>query len=563
MKNARYTNMTASAVVLVIAVVGLLMIMKNESIVPHLPSGTSSSESGNVGGVLAARNNLTAGARSPIGPFEEVPLFGVFEVTLTATGDYFNPYLQMPGDNNAPGFVVATFTGPNDETISVDGFWDSGQTWKIRMSPAVTGTWTYTTSSTDSGLDGRTGAFNCVSSDSRGFVRVDPDHPHHLKWDDGTPFYWASVAIGWGRCENCNTRVDDGTFQSFLDVRAGQGFNHTWWGYTGFEKPNFNDHNQKNEGGDVFVNYDPDLPNPSFHSYLDQRIEAVVNRGFLAQIRLGWPDQNILGNIGHTRLKRYWRYLIARYAAYNVEWNLFGEVQEFGSDYLAIYLDYADLTRRWDPYDHLLSTHTVGDLAPEFARQSSLDYITLQRPTSTTSDYLVYGKPVLNAEYGGYEDAGPPGGTDPDTIRRMIWDIRMRGGYFVYETWGTDLQSPGALYSQLNNKFFQNRTRFWLLEHHPELFDTESGLADPGREYVVYLPDGNDITVDLSQGSGTFTVEWFNPRTGETMTMSPVAGGTPVTYTAPDNKDWVLHIYPEPHDLDHIYLPLVTNQGNS
>jgi hypothetical protein len=397
-------------------------------------------------------------------------------------------------------------------------------------------------------------------------------------WEDGTPFYWASLALGWGLtrdgdCDMCNTRVDDGTFQSYLDLRASQGFNHTWWGYTGFEKTGFNDHSQRNEGGDVFVNYDPDLLNPAFHGYLDQRIEAVVGRGFLAELRLGWPDQGIVGNIGHTRLKRYWRYLIARYAAYNVEWNLFGEVQEFGdslqimglklgTDYLTIFLDYADLTRRWDPYGHLLSTHTVGDLEPEFASQSTLDYITLQRPTAETSEYLSYDKPVFNPEYGGYEDAPPPHGADPDTIRTMIWDIRMRGGYFAYETWGSDLESPGALYSQLNNEFFRDHARFWLLEHHPELFDGIPGLANPGQEYVVYLEDGGEVTVDLSTGRGTsvllYDVEWYNPRTGEISSEGITFGGTTVSFDAPDTNDWVLHLAARSVDFCcSIFLPQV------
>jgi Putative collagen-binding domain of a collagenase/Protein of unknown function (DUF4038) len=286
----------------------------------------------------------------------------------------------------------------------------------------------------------------------------------------------------------------------------------------------------------------------------------VVDHGFLTQLTLGWPDQNIVRKIGHEGLKRYWRYLIARYAAYNVQWNLFGEVQEFGSNYFSIlrrqsgwispmsyrnyfsiYLDYAHLTRRWDPYKHLLSTHTAGQLEPRFASDPSLDYITLQQPTRATSDYVRYGKPVINAEYGGYEGALPPNGTDSDTIRQMIWDIRMRAGYFVFENWGRDPQSPGYRYAQLNNLFFQARTSFWLLESHPEVFDGRPGLANLGQEYVVYLKAGGSVKVDLSATSGEHNVEWYNPRTGEVITSSTI-DGSPVSLTAPDTNDWVLHI---------------------
>src|SRR3972149_461845 len=82
----------------------------------------------------------------------ETPNYDIFEITLTATGTYSNPYLQMAGDNTSLGFVVANFSGPNNETITIDGFWDGGNTWKIRMAPTAVGMWTYTTSSIDPGL---------------------------------------------------------------------------------------------------------------------------------------------------------------------------------------------------------------------------------------------------------------------------------------------------------------------------------------------------------------------------------------------------------------------------
>src|SRR5262245_36872768 len=42
----------------------------------------------------------------------KVPRHGIFELTLTAMGNYKNPYLLLPGDNTTPGFVVGIFTGP-------------------------------------------------------------------------------------------------------------------------------------------------------------------------------------------------------------------------------------------------------------------------------------------------------------------------------------------------------------------------------------------------------------------------------------------------------------------
>ena len=105
----------------------------------------------------------------------EVPEFGVFEFKMIASGDYPNPYLKMPGDDKTPGFVVGTFYGPNCENIIIDGFWDGGKQWKIRMAPTSVGTWTFKTSSGDPDLDNRTGSFVCTESSSRGFLRVNAE----------------------------------------------------------------------------------------------------------------------------------------------------------------------------------------------------------------------------------------------------------------------------------------------------------------------------------------------------------------------------------------------------
>ena len=472
-----------------------------------------------------------------------IPRYGIFELTLTASGSYSNPYLQMPGDNSTPGFVVGTFNGPDGTQIQMDGFWDGGGTWKIRMAPTAVGTWTYSTSSTDSGLNGKIGSFTCVASGSKGFPKVNPSHTHHFAYSDGTPFYWAPVTTQIANfdtrdAEGGNRRVDNGTFQALLDVRAAQGFTGTHWGYWGFNKTGFNDHTQQNEGGPPFTNYDPDFLNPSYHQYGDLRVQALQDRGIISQISLGWPDQGIESNIGHTRLKRYWRYLIARNAAYNVTWNLFGEINEFGGDWLTHADEYGNLTRDHDPYHHLLSTHTSGDPPADFCNRSWLDYVMLQRATNVTQNWLSYNKPVINSEYLGYEDFQVTG----EQMRPMIWDVRMRGGYFVYESWGNDINSPGATYSKWCNLFFENRTRYWRLEYHPELFSARPGLADPGWEYIIYLSAGGGITVNLSQASGTLDVEWYNPRTGVVTPAGTTTGGGSQSFTAPDTSDWTLHI---------------------
>jgi len=70
-------------------------------------------------------------------------------------------------------------------------------------------------------------------------------------------------------------------------------------------------------------------------------------------------------------------------------------------------------------------------------------------------------------------------------------------------------------------------------------------LAVPGREYLVYLPEGGAVTVDLSDRSGSVTVEWFDPSSGTTRRASPVEGGGPTTLQSPFTGDAVVYLESE------------------
>jgi hypothetical protein len=48
-----------------------------------------------------------------------------------------------------------------------------------------------------------------------------------------------------------------------------------------------------------------------------------------------------------------------------------------------------------------------------------------------------------------------------------------------------------------------------------EVASTKYCLANPGHEYLVYLPDGNEVNIDLSAVTGEVVSEWMHPVTGE------------------------------------------------
>jgi hypothetical protein len=78
-----------------------------------------------------------------------------------------------------------------------------------------------------------------------------------------------------------------------------------------------------------------------------------------------------------------------------------------------------------------------------------------------------------------------------------------------------------------------------------ELASTGYALAHPaGGQYLVYLPAGGSVTVDLTGTAEPLAVEWFSPVTGQATPAAAVAGGAPRPFTAPVGGDAVLYLAP-------------------
>lgn len=75
-----------------------------------------------------------------------------------------------------------------------------------------------------------------------------------------------------------------------------------------------------------------------------------------------------------------------------------------------------------------------------------------------------------------------------------------------------------------------------------DLASTKYCLANPGSEYLVYLPEGGTVTVDLSDAAGSLSVEWFNPETGEVIGEDSSPGGEKRTFSPPFEGEAVLYL---------------------
>lgn len=67
----------------------------------------------------------------------------------------------------------------------------------------------------------------------------------------------------------------------------------------------------------------------------------------------------------------------------------------------------------------------------------------------------------------------------------------------------------------------------------PELASSRYCLADPGREYLIYVPWEGRVLVNLSQADGEFDVQWLDPESGRRFPGEPVRGGQLRQLSAP------------------------------
>jgi Domain of unknown function (DUF5060) len=108
-----------------------------------------------------------------------VPRCGVFEQSFTHSGSYNNPYTDVT--------ATATFTQPDGRSRSIPLFWDGGSTWKVRFSADRLGEWSWSVSSSDSGLNGAGGSFNCLPSYTHGGIVPMAGYSHHLQIKTALP----------------------------------------------------------------------------------------------------------------------------------------------------------------------------------------------------------------------------------------------------------------------------------------------------------------------------------------------------------------------------------------
>jgi hypothetical protein len=90
-----------------------------------------------------------------------------------------------------------------------------------------------------------------------------------------------------------------------------------------------------------------------------------------------------------------------------------------------------------------------------------------------------------------------------------------------------------------------NRVDLQAMTPHGEIASTNYCLAEPGKAYIVFVPKGGAVTVDLSKAAGRFLTEWIHPIEGRSTVGKAITGGDQRSLAAPFQGAAVLYLHRE------------------
>lgn len=404
--------------------------------------------------------------------------------------------------------------------------------------------------------------------------------PHLKDWNEGDPSWKDGKGKGIIGAINYLSSTGCNVF-SFLTYNAG-GDGDNVWPFVERNDPLNYDCSKLEQWGIVL---DHGTAKGMYLHFKMQETENddLIRGGHKGSNKAQVPTALDAGDLGPERML-YCREIVARFG-HNLalNWNLGEENTQTTAQQTAMANYIADV----DPYDHIIVVHTFPNqqekvYRPLLGNGSVLSGASLQNSNVKDCHHQVVkwtrasvqkGKPWVigfdepgTAGEGMPADPGYPGMPDNfnnpsihDTRKFALWGTLMAGGsgveyYFGYKLPQNDLvcedwrsRDKSWHYCNVALKLFQSLP-VGEMRNMDELvgntkFDNSAYcFAKPNSVYLVYLPQGGERNLDLSQANGTFNASWFNPRDGKTTaSSSAVSGGTIKKFEAPTaDNDWLL-----------------------
>jgi hypothetical protein len=412
-----------------------------------------------------------------------------FELSAAEGAARLNPYANF--------VLQVEFRSPRFRTYLMPAFWDGSRNKMIvRFTPTEAGPWTFKVTSNVTSFDGMEGAFNAAASDAPGFVNV--ANVHHWATDNKKAHLWM------GYIADRFSFSGAAEFDRELNRAAQNKFNH-------FRGSILGDAQDR-----ALVYLGADRPNPAYFDELDRRIGEIHKRGITTDLMLASDPDCITALFPDEPARaRFVRYIVARYAAFNITWQGLGEFEDY-SDGRALLKELGLDLKKLDPYQHPRSSNAKVTSAP-LLPDGWMDYVVeaSQDDTVGSVEHQFYAVPFV-----GVADA------------QHLWNASMDGEYPEFRG---DNASMAKYWFD-----FMTDTRHWELEPYFDVDGTRA-VALEDVEYVNYIEHpGPPVEVRVEKHG--YDVEWLNPATGE-MLEEKKYSGEHFTGEAPDKSHpWVLYI---------------------
>lgn len=501
-----------------------------------------------------------------------------WEHPLTSTRHYVNPY--------AEAILRVTYAGPAGRILRAYGFWDGGDTFRIRCAFPTPGTWRWETEcsdATNTGLHHQHGTVEVspYRGDDplyrRGFLKVS-DNRRYLVYYDGTPFLWIGDTA-WAVPQ----KASPGEWEAYLTDRKAKHFTviqvgpaSEWAG------------ERDRQGRKPFADKTCAQWNPVYWQSFERKVQRANESGLVVML-VGLMEP----------VARYPESTNACLFARNIVARLFGNFvlfsPSFDSEFMPLANEVGRVARDATAV-HLLTQHPGtpwNQPTPTFSNkyydEPYLDIAGLQ--TGHNAGHLDWcahhaiewtlnlyrhepHKPVINLE-AMYDAQGETGWRAVDA-RSLGWRSWLSGacGYTYgagdlppkvpqgsgavwkwvtepekYDYWKKALQWTSAFQMQYLHDFLA-AIEWWRLEPAHELIRNQPNevtrrmvlaKTTAGDLAVAYLPDNEAIEVDMSGFPAPLTARWFDPVQARytSLTGSILNQGTH-RFVSSAKGDWVL-----------------------
>lgn len=355
--------------------------------------------------------------------------------------------------------LTATFTHEmSGEVLTVDGFYDGDDTFRVRFMPLKEGKWSYTTHSNIEQMDGKTGSVLCTpaKAGAHGMMKVGDDQD--FLYGDGTQYYpVGTTAYAWTyaskeRQEQTYKSLEESGFNKLrFVIFPNNSINESPECYP-FELVSNSENEAKVVEGDEVnskasqekVDYVWDYTrfDPKFFQHLEQCVERLDKIGVEADIILFSPYDG--GRWGFDRMTmdtnfRYLKYVVARLGAYsNIWWSIANEWDLCKKKTEEQWLAMSEYVAKKDPYHHLLSIHGstakyINYHMPYYTHASIQDHGPLYNHEGAATVRNIIPKPIVFDEvcYEGDHSSRWGRLTGEEMIERM-WMAIIGGTYVTH-----------------------------------------------------------------------------------------------------------------------------------